>query len=185
MLNGLAENSKFNINQLQNLAAVFVDESNAIGRMDKDKFGEVLTHHLPEFIDDELLDQIFSVCDADNSGTIDFKEFVLALSKLMMGSLDDKIAILFGMYDTDGDGTIDIMELVRIVQDGNQELRECLSFTEEAVAALDTNGDGEVSRHELQLALKSHSVLLDTLAKSIRVSVRGFDRFIFKCYTQI
>ena len=55
----------------------------------------------------KYVSRMFQLFDADSDGTIDFKEFVRALSTLSdRGTIDEKLALSFLIYDADGDGKI-------------------------------------------------------------------------------
>lgn len=88
---------------------------------------------------------------------VSFREFVAAFSRLMRGSLDDKLELLFEVFATpaskkdegegegEGEAVINVVELVKIVKLGNQHLRSVINYTEEIMAAFDENNDGDIS----------------------------------------
>ena len=60
----------------------------------------------------------FQVFDTNNSGELDFKEFVKGLAMFTMKNVDKerKLRFLFNIYDMDGDGFISNAELFKVRQ---------------------------------------------------------------------
>ena len=54
-------------------------------------------------------------CHLDNSGKIDFKEFLQAINITSQGTPEKKLEMAFRMYDCNGDGSIDETEMRRII----------------------------------------------------------------------
>lgn len=102
------------------------------GVIDKQEF--ILMLNATAAMNSAFLDALFKLFDRDNSGTIDFGEFVLALAiyqnKARQIPEDDKQRVFFKLYDIDGDGEISQRDLSII-------LTQCFLATNMVVAEAD------------------------------------------------
>lgn len=80
-----------------------------------------------------FVDHIFRIFDDDKNGTIEFKEFILALAVTQLQSERDKLSWAFRLYDIDGGGTINVTEMQQIIETLDQ-------IEGRAVNAIDTTG---------------------------------------------
>jgi Ca2+-binding EF-hand superfamily protein len=62
-----------------------------------------------------MLDQVFHVFDGDNQGSVSESEWILGLSVMLHGKLEEQIAFAYEVYDIDGDRRI-----------GRKEITQCL-----------------------------------------------------------
>lgn len=82
----------------------------------KDEFQKIYRQFFPFGDPSSFADYVFNVFDSDKSGSIDFKEFICALSVTSRGKMEDKLDWAFQLYDIDGDGKISYDEMLAIVE---------------------------------------------------------------------
>jgi len=88
--------------------------------------------------------------DVDNSGEIDFSEFVTAT--VNRGNLlqDEKLKAAFKVYDKDNSGSISTDEIKEVLGVGANISEE---VWKQIVNEIDENGDGEVSFEEFKMMM--------------------------------
>ncbi|ORY98502.1 calcium-binding protein NCS-1 [Syncephalastrum racemosum] len=85
------------------------------GQLDKGAFQKIYKQFFPFGDPSRFADYVFNVFDGDKNGTIDFKEFICALSVTSRGHVDEKLYWAFQLYDIDNDGYITHGEMLQIV----------------------------------------------------------------------
>lgn len=63
-----------------------------------------------------ICERLFDICDQDDNGSIDFKEYLVLFWSKVNGSAAEKLALIFDMYDLNSSGYIDFHELHSIVK---------------------------------------------------------------------
>lgn len=82
------------------------------GVLDRTEFARIYKQFFPFGDPTPLAEYVFNVFDENKNGSIDFKEFICALSVTSRGRLDEKLRWAFQLYDIDGDGTITYNEML-------------------------------------------------------------------------
>ncbi|KAF8356070.1 ncs-4 [Pristionchus pacificus] len=104
-LDKVVDETHFSKNEVRSIYRAFKETSpNAVINKEilREKFGELFPHGDIEHFSDLL----FETFDNDGNGTINFQEFVRALSVLCRGTLDEKLDWLYKLYDPKEKGEV-------------------------------------------------------------------------------
>lgn len=164
----LNELSAFHISQkLQNAVLTFIatqlsqlkdfqDISKAFKKLDKNNDGKISKEELLEIYTTKgfpvlgsNIEQIMSEADSNNSGFIDYTEFLIACrNKELAGSIED-LEITFKCFDIDRNGRITADELREVLGNGVEKY----SVWKELIDEVDMNGDGELDLEEFKVMM--------------------------------
>ncbi|KAF2724173.1 EF-hand [Polychaeton citri CBS 116435] len=114
-LSDLQKATHFDKKELQQWYKGFLKDCPS-GMLSKPEFQKIYKQFFPFGDPSSFADYVFNVFDSDKSGSIDFKEFICALSVTSRGKMEDKLDWAFQLYDIDGDGKISYEEMLSIVE---------------------------------------------------------------------
>jgi calcium-dependent protein kinase len=121
------------------------------GTLSRDEVLFGFEEHFGVGITSGQVDQMFLAVDVDNSGEIDYTEFVMATMNEKELITNEKLKAAFKIFDTNGNGTIGPSEI-------NKVLNNSAAFSEERIEQLisevDVNNDGEISFDEFCVMMK-------------------------------
>ena len=102
---------------------------------------------LGQSVTESDLKDMISEVDADNSGTLDFAEFLTMMVRKIRGvDVQEEIASAFRSFDDDGSGTIDASELKSILTQIDDKLSA--DDIKAMMAEADVDGDGSINYEE-------------------------------------
>lgn len=100
---------------------------------------------------DDEIEKMFKAVDSDNSGFIDYSEFVVAAMNEKTLTSNDKLQAAFKMFDKDGSGVISADEIREVLGFGGNLDNKAIDFI---IKQVDENGDGEISFEEFVQMMK-------------------------------
>eukprot|EP01100_Stratorugosa_tubuloviscum_P001053 TRINITY_DN1238_c1_g1_i1.p1 TRINITY_DN1238_c1_g1~~TRINITY_DN1238_c1_g1_i1.p1 ORF type:complete len:208 (+),score=90.80 TRINITY_DN1238_c1_g1_i1:59-682(+) len=113
--------SQFNVEQANLLINLITKNDLNLTKLD---FRVLLTQigqsqNNPLLTNQIIQDFLFSLFDSDHNGAVELKEFVVGLSVISNGSLDEKATLAFKAYDKNNDATLSRNELFALLRNAH------------------------------------------------------------------
>ncbi|OMJ80209.1 hypothetical protein SteCoe_19570 [Stentor coeruleus] len=122
-------------------------DKNGDGRISREELIEAYRVQMGEFAAMEEVEKIMKKADANNSGFIDYTEFVMASAEANTLICNKNLEDAFKAFDTDGSGKISAKELKQVL---GSKLRARDKIWKKLIMEVDENGDGELDIDEFK-----------------------------------
>ncbi|XP_042711357.1 Kv channel-interacting protein 4 isoform X2 [Malaclemys terrapin pileata] len=111
----LEAQSKFTKKELQILYRGFKNECPS-GIVNEETFKEIYSQFFPQGDSTTYAHFLFNAFDTDHNGSVSFEDFIMGLSILLRGTVQEKLNWAFNLYDINKDGYITKEEMLDIMK---------------------------------------------------------------------
>ncbi|CAF1219324.1 unnamed protein product [Rotaria sp. Silwood1] len=127
------------------------------GLLTQKQFIDMYNQAFPNGDATQYAKRVFVTFDKDNSGKIDFNEFLLAMDLFENGDLDEKLHYAFDLYDFDKNGILTKSEIETIIkmvlslrgESNNDRLKDdIIKHLNRFITKFDENGDMKITPDE-------------------------------------
>jgi len=126
-------------------------DKNGDGKLSMEEVKTGYMEHYGRVMSDEDVEKMFKAVDSDNSGFIDYSEFVVAAMNEKQLTSNDKLLAAFKMFDKDGSGLITAAEIKEVLGFGGNLDNAAIDAI---IKQCEENGDGEISFEEFVAMMK-------------------------------
>ncbi|NXF42380.1 CSEN protein, partial [Nyctibius bracteatus] len=140
------------------------------GLVDEETFKLIYSQFFPQGDASTYAHFLFDAFDADRNGALCFQDFVVGLSVLLRGTVQQKLKWAFNLYDINKDGYITKEEMLEIMKSIYDMMGRCTNppprdtapaeHVELFFQKMDRNGDGVVTFEEfLETCQKDEDIM--------------------------
>lgn len=130
----------------ENLSKVFKQfDKNGDGQLDMEEVRIGYEEHYGQIMTQDELEKMFKAVDLDNSGYIEYQEFVTAAINQKEMTTNENLLTAFKMFDKDGSGVITADEIRKVLGFGDTLSRKQI---DRMIKQCDANGDGQIDFDE-------------------------------------
>jgi Ca2+-binding EF-hand superfamily protein len=134
------------------------------------EFQEALSYVNIQESDQEILDRLFTMFDKMGDNQINFREFIVGISPLAKGTVQDKLHFSFQLYDIDQTQQIKQAEMIFVLTamnnvsswfgDAAMTQEQIEKLVDEIFEEADVSGTGSLSYAEYMAAVVNHPILV-------------------------
>ncbi|XP_075922041.1 Kv channel-interacting protein 4-like isoform X2 [Petromyzon marinus] len=171
-LDKLEAQSKFSRKELQVLYRSFKNECPS-GIVNEDNFKEIYAQFFPQGDASTYAHFLFNAFDTDHNGSLSFEDFVMGLSVLLRGTINEKLYWAFNLYDINKDGYItkeEMLDIMRSIYDMMGKYTHPavqdeapLEHVEKFFQKMDKNKDGVVTIDEFMDTCKTDDSIMQSM----------------------